>query len=329
MTDYQQSTEDAGAKISAVARSKRPLKVGINLPTTEGAMGGKTARWADLFAFAERAEMLGFDSLWVPDHLLIRWQEQTHGIWECWSLLAALATVTHRLELGSLVACTAFRSPALLAKMADTIDEISRGRLIVGLGAGWDGPEYQAFDIKSDHRVDRFEEALQIIVPLLRTGRVDFAGKYYQARDCELRPRGPRPAGPPIMIGARGQRMLHLAATYADLWNVQGPLRRPEETIPLRAAGDTACADVGRDPTTLARSASVVVSLPTAQTQSWQHSSAQGGQPEPTSPEQVAETLRGYAREGLAHVQLWLTPNTLASLEWFKAVLDLLDRSEA
>ena len=122
--------------------------------------------------------------------------------------------------------------------------------------------------------------------------------------------------------------MLRLAATYADLWNAQGPLHRPEEVIPLRAAGDATCADVGRDPTTLARSASVVVTLPMAQAQSGQHSSARGRQPEPTSPEEVAETLRGYAREGLSHVQLWLTPNTIRSLEWFKAVLDLLDHSE-
>ena len=313
----------------AALRTIRPLKVGINLPTTEGGIAGKTASWADLFAFAERAEALGFDSLWVPDHLLLRWQEQTRGIWECWSLLAALAAVTHRVELGSLVACTAFRSPALLAKMADTIDEISGGRLIVGLGAGWDGPENRAFDMKSDHRVDRFEEALQIIVPLLRTGQVDFAGKYYQARDCELRPRGPRPGGPPIRIGAKGPRMLRLAATSADLWNAEGPMRRPEEIIPLRASGDAACAEVGRDPATLGRSASVAINLPMAQIQSGQRSSAQGEQPESTSPEEIAEMLRGYAREGLSHVQLWLTPNTIASLEWFKGVLDQLDHGEA
>lgn len=302
-----------------VLRSGRPLKVGINLPTTEGAMAGKTARWADLSTFAEQAEALGFDSLWVPDHLLIKWQEQTRGIWECWSLLAALAAVTHRVELGSLVACTAFRSPALLAKMADAIDEISGGRLIVGLGAGWDGPEQQAFDIKSDHRVDRFEEALQIIVPLLRTGRVDFAGRYYQARNCELRPRGPRPNGPPILIGARGPRMLRLAATYADLWNAEGPAQQPEEIRSRQIAGDVACTTVGRDPATLGRSASVVVKLPM-------------GQGEPSAdgqPEKIAQMLRNYAREGLSHVQLWLVPNTLAALEWFAPVLTLLDHDEA
>jgi alkanesulfonate monooxygenase SsuD/methylene tetrahydromethanopterin reductase-like flavin-dependent oxidoreductase (luciferase family) len=280
-------------------------------------------------AFAQQAEALGFDSLWVPDHLLVRWQQHMQGIWECWSLLSALAAVTHRVELGSLVACTAFRSPALLAKMADTLDEISGGRLILGLGAGWDGPENQAFDIKSDHRVDRFEEALQIIVPLLRTGRVDFAGKYYQARECELRPRGPRPGGPPILIGAKGPRMLRLAATYADLWNAEGPLQGPEEVSARRAAGDAACSAVGRDPATLGRSASVVVHLPMTQAHSGQHSPAQGKKPGPTSPEEVAETLRGYARAGLSHVQLWLTPNTIKSLEWFKAVLDLLDHGEA
>ena len=309
----------------AALRPMRPLKVGINLPTTEGALSGKTPKWADLLAFAERAEVLGFDSLWVPDHLLLRWQGQTRGIWECWSLLAALAAVTHRMELGSLVACTTFRSPALLAKMADTVDEISGGRLIVGLGAGWDGPEGRAFDMKSDHRVDRFEEALQIIVPLLRTGRVDFEGKYYQVQGCELRPRGPRPDGPPILIGAKGPRMLRLAATYADLWNAEGPMRGPEEIIPLRAAGDAACAAVGRDPATLGRSASVVVNLPLMQAQHGQPESVASEQPESVSPEGIAQMLRNYAQEGLSHVQLWLVPSTIASLEWFDQVFNLLD----
>ncbi len=326
MTDHKQSAETTSDRVS---RNLRPLKIGINLPTVEGTMAGKTASWADLLAFAMRAEMLGFDSLWVPDHLLLTWQEQTHGIWECWSVLSALAAVTSRVALGPLVACTAFRSPALLAKMADTVDEISAGRLILGLGAGWNGPEDRAFGTPHDHRVDRFEEALKIIVPLLRTGQVDFDGKYYQARGCELRPRGPRAGGPPILIGAKGPRMLRLAATYADLLNAEGPMRRPEDIIPLHASADAACVEIGRNPATLGRSASIVINLPIAQTQSRQRSPAQGEQPGATSPGEIAEMLRGYAREGLEHVQLWLTPNSLAGLEWFAAVLDLLDHGEA
>jgi alkanesulfonate monooxygenase SsuD/methylene tetrahydromethanopterin reductase-like flavin-dependent oxidoreductase (luciferase family) len=328
MTNHQQSAGTANPRAEALSRPRRPLKVGLNLPTVEGALAGTTAGWADLFALAERAEALGFDSLWVPDHLLITWQERTQGIWEGWSLLAALAAVTRRVELGPLVSCTIFRNPALLAKMADTVDEISGGHLIVGLGAGWSGPEDRAFGYPSDQRVDRFEEALQIIVPLLRTGHVDFEGRYYQARDCELRPRGPRPGGPPILIGAKGPRMLRLTATYADLWNAEGPLRQPDDFIPLRAAGDAACAEVGRDPATLGRSASVVVDLPLAQGGGGHRSPPPGAQPGPTSPEAIAELLRGYAREGLTHVQLWLSPCTIAGLEWFAAVLDVLDQDE-
>lgn len=302
----------------AAARSGRPLKVGLNLQIVEGALMGKTASWADVLTFAQAAEALGFDSLWVPDHLLLTWQEKTRGIWECWSLLAALAATTNRIELGSLVTSTGFRNPALLAKMANTVDEISGGRLILGLGAGWSGPEETAFGYPSDHRVDRFEEALQIITPLLRTGRADFAGRYYQARDCELRPRGPRPGGPPILIGAKGPRMLRLAARYADLWNAEGPMRQPEQFVPLRATADAACAEIGRDPATLGRSASVVANLPFAQSQATPGT--------PASPEEMAALLRGYAREGLSHVQLWLSPHNITGLEWFKAVLDLLDR---
>ena len=281
----------------------RTLKIGLNLPIGERMLGGQTASWTDLLAYARRAEALGFDSLWLADHLLLEWQGHTNGTWECWSLLAALAAATERVELGSLVSCAIFRNPALLAKMADTVDEISGGRLILGLGAGWDGPEYRAFGYPADHRVARFEEALRIIAPLLRTGRVDFAGQYYAARDCELRPRGPRPAGPPIMIGAKGPRMLRLAADHADLWNAEGPLRHPDDYVERRASADDACAAIGRDPATLGRTAAVVIDL--------------AGDSAEQSPGRVAALLDGYARAGLAHVQVWLTPNTIESVERF------------
>ncbi len=172
-------------------------------------------------AVAQQAETDGFDSIWLPDHLFYRTPgEPTRGIWECWTMLAALTEATHRVELGTLVTCNSFRNPAILAKMATTVDEISHGRLILGVGAGWNEPEYQSFGLPFDHRVDRFEEALKILRPLMREGHVDFAGHYYQARNCEIVPRGPRPEGPPLMVGSEGgPRMLKLTAQYADLWN--------------------------------------------------------------------------------------------------------------
>src|SRR5690349_22697743 len=163
-------------------------------------------------AITQQAETDGFDSIWLADHLFYRTPgEPTRGIWECWTMLAALAEATQRVEIGTLVLCNSFRHPAILAKMATAVDEVSGGRLILGVGAGWNEPEYQAFGLPFDHRVDRFEEALQILGPLLRDGHVDFAGRYYQARNCEIVPRGPRPEGPPLMVGSEGgPRMLKL-----------------------------------------------------------------------------------------------------------------------
>src|SRR5262249_12226775 len=146
--------------------------------------------------------------------------EPTRGIWEGWTMLSALAEATRRVEIGTLVLNNSSHNPAILAKMATTADEVSHGRLILGIGAGWNEPEYQAFGLPFDHRLDRLEEALQILTPLLREGQVDFAGAYYHVRHCEIVPRGPRSAGPPLLVGnAGGPRMLKLTAQYADLWN--------------------------------------------------------------------------------------------------------------
>src|SRR2546425_12968666 len=165
-------------------------------------------------AVALQAEKDGFDSIWLPDHLLdLNPGEPTRGVWECWTMLAALAEATHRVEIGTLVTCNSFRNPAILAKMATAVDEVSHGRLILGIGAGWNEPEYQAFGLPFDHRVDCFEEDLSILNPLRREGHVDFAGQYYQARNCEIVPRGPRSEGPPLMVGSEGgPRMLKLTA---------------------------------------------------------------------------------------------------------------------
>ena len=208
------------------------MRLGLMLPIGAGAFGeGRPVRWGDLREMARTAEAVGVDTLFLPDHLLFRKsppgnlmqvnmaEGKVRGIWEAWTILSAMAEATRRIHLGPLVACTGFRNPAILAKMAETLDEVSDGRVVLGLGAGWHEPEYQAFGIPYDHRVGRFEEALAIIVPLLREGHVDFQGQYYQARDCVLAPRGPRPGGLPILIGAQRPRMLALAARYADLYD--------------------------------------------------------------------------------------------------------------
>jgi alkanesulfonate monooxygenase SsuD/methylene tetrahydromethanopterin reductase-like flavin-dependent oxidoreductase (luciferase family) len=307
----------------------RPLKVGLYLPTFDQPWAASPIpRWIDLLAVSRLAEDVGFDSIWVPDHTLLSSPEDgSLGVWEGWSLLAALAAATERAELGTLVACGAFRNPALLAKMADTVDEISGGRLILGLGSGWHEPEFQAFGYPFDHRVDRLDEVLAIVTGLLRDGQVDFEGTYHTARECELRPRGPRPQGPPIMVGTRGgERMLRLAARYADAWNRDAPTANPgftpfspEDLAAWRPRLDAACTAVERDPATLEMTAFVLVDLPIGPgREGW---GALAG-----SPEELAEGLREYARAGFSHVQLWLEPSTLQGIEAFAPVLDLLDR---
>jgi alkanesulfonate monooxygenase SsuD/methylene tetrahydromethanopterin reductase-like flavin-dependent oxidoreductase (luciferase family) len=173
------------------------------------------------------------------------------GVWEGWTLLAALAEVTQRIELGTLVTCAQFRNPALLAKMAASLDEISHGRFTLGIGAGWHEPEFNAFGVPFDHRVSRLAEALQIIQPLLKTGRVNFSGQYYRALNCEIRPRGPSAGGVPLLIGGTGPRMMQLTAQYADVWNI-GYATKLRTVAERQAAIDQACAAIGRDPKTVA-----------------------------------------------------------------------------
>jgi probable F420-dependent oxidoreductase len=310
------------------SETTRPLKVGLLLSVAEGSAG---ERWTNLRAMARHAEAAGFDSLWIADHMSVPASpgEPERGRWECWSILAALAAVTARVELGTLVTCTSFRNPALLAKMADTVEEISDGRLILGLGAGYYEPEYRAFGFPFDHRVGRFEEALQIVHGLLRRGTIDFDGQYYQARDCELTPRGPRPGGPPILIGARADRprSLRLAAQYADQWNIS--LNSADGLAAVRDAVDEACVKLGRDPATLQRTVHALIDLPGLQTSAIPdsvraHRAAR--RPATGSPEELADYLRAFERAGISHVQLWLEPNTRAGIDAFLPVLELLDR---
>ncbi len=266
---------------------------------------------------AELAERIGLDSVWVGDHLLYRDDGlPPRGPWEAWSLLAALAAVTHRVELGPLVAATSFHAPAMLAKKAATVDEISGGRLVLGLGAGWNRPDYDAFGFPYDHRVSRFEEAFRIIRELLTTGATDVRGTYYSVDHSELRPRGPRPEGPPLMVGSIGERMLGITLPHVASWNAWFTWfgNSVEGYRLLRDRVDGACRAAGRDPATLERTVALFVSFPGAQGRQLGDLSEPDADPIPGDPGTLVPALRAFAAEGIGHVQLVLDPITEASI---------------
>lgn len=315
--------------MAASGAGGRPCKLGVILPEAEFDMGGQTARWRDYLAMARLAEDMGFDSVWFVDHLLYRGDAtavEQQGVWECWSILAALAAVTERVELGPLVTPTSFRNPALFAKIVDTVEEISGGRIILGLGAGWHEDEYRAFDFPFDHRVARFEEAFTIIHDLLRHGAVDFEGKYYSARECELRPRGPRPNGPPLMIGSRGPRMLRATLPRVEVWNawLSGTRSNADQIPELREHVDALCREVGRDPATLERTVSIMVDQ-TGTREIGASMKPDTADPLSGSPEEIAAGIRAFAAQGISHIQLYFVPNTMRSIERFGRVLEILD----
>ncbi len=306
------------------------VKLGVVASLIEGALNGWegtpdgiTPRFRDVQAMARAAESLRLDSFWAWDHLLYRDPFPETGCWEAFTFLGALAASTSRITLGTLVACTAFRNPALLAKMADSLDEISDGRFVLGLGCGWHAPEFAAFGYPFDHRVGRFEEALQIIAPLLRTGRVDFRGRYYRTHDAALRPRGPSPAGPPLWIGAKRPRMLRLTAQYADAWNTDLVVR-PERVTELRQQLHAACAAVGRDPATLPVTAMTAVRI----VQPGETAAPEAKMITGTA-EAIAAALQGFADVGVRQLIVELKPAGLPGIERFERVVELLGHEAA
>ncbi len=226
------------------------MRIGLVMPIAEDdGLDGRIPSYRAIRSMALAAEAGGLDSVWVFDHLLFRSDGETTGIHECWTIMAALAEATTRVQLGSIVMCTSFRNPALLAKMAATLDHVSDGRLILGIGCGWHDPEYEAFGYPTDHKVGRFEEALTVIRGLIRDGRADLDGRWVQARDAVLLP----PARPdlPILIAAKRPRMLELTARHADAWNLAWFGLPSERFESVRADLAAACATVERDPATL------------------------------------------------------------------------------
>lgn len=300
----------------------RPLKVGVQLPEVEYAY-----TWPQLRAMATTAEEIGLDSLWLGDHLMYRHPGQSpRGPFEAWTTLAALAGVTTRVQLGPLVASLGFHAPPMVAKMAATIDRISDGRVILGIGAGWHEPEYRGFGLPFGHRVSRFAEAFTIIRQLFATGTCDFRGEFYDIEGAILFPQPVQPGGPPLMVGSKAPRMLAITLPHVQMWNAwhddYGNSR--EGLANLLAEIDRACEQADRDPASLVRTICPLVRM-TGGTGRGSNHGYQWSPLDGTDPAALAHELATYAGLGVGHVQLVLDPITAESIAALEPVLRSLD----
>jgi alkanesulfonate monooxygenase SsuD/methylene tetrahydromethanopterin reductase-like flavin-dependent oxidoreductase (luciferase family) len=282
------------------------MKVGLMLPLGEDEKLGRPQPWEVMREMALTADEKGLDSVWGADHLIYRDSEGTwFGMEECWTILSAVAAVTSRVEIGPLVLAMGFRNPALLAKMAATLDEVSGNRFVLGVGCGWNEPEFEGFDFPFQGRVGRFEEALDIVVPLVRTGRVSYTGKWHRA-DTQLLP-PPRPGGIPVLIAGNRPRMQRLVARHANRWNAAW-YGKPEKATQLveRIEGlREACRLEGRDIAEIELTAGVFVAFRDIigpNDEDPPENSMSG------TPEEVGNALAGYAGLGIAEVIVHLWP---------------------
>jgi probable F420-dependent oxidoreductase len=296
----------------------RPLRVGVQLPEVE-----RHVPWSEYVSMAQAAEEVGFDSLWVGDHYLYRGNGRPErGPWEAWTLLTALAAVTERVGLGPLVACTAFHLPAVLAKVAATVDEVSGGRLVLGLGAGWNEAEFRAFGIPFDHRASRFQEAFEIIRRLLSGERVTFQGRFHRVDDAVLLPRPKR--RPAVMIGSTGERVLEHTLPHVDAWNTWYDWygNTPEGFAERNATISAIAERARRDPAEVVRSACVLVVLDRDATDRPREG---GVTPLEGSMDRVAGGLRDMAEAAADEAILVLNPITERSIRTLGEVLAELD----
>ena len=276
--------------------------------------------WAEVAAFAGHAEAIGLDSVWVCDHFVSSPPARVpEGIHEGWTLLSALAAATSRVDVGSLVMCVSFRNPALLAKMAATADAVSGGRLILGLGAGWYDAEYDAFGYPTNHRLDRFDEALHIIGPLLRGERVSFTGQYHRVQEAVLAPAPERPI--PILVAAKSPRMLRLAVRHADASNTAW-FGTPDDRLRQRLDDlDAALQAERRDPATLRRTVGMEVRDPNVTVSGDRDDVAFAG-----SVDELADAIDAYGALGVDDLIVQLEPKTERSLDRLAEALRLRNR---
>jgi alkanesulfonate monooxygenase SsuD/methylene tetrahydromethanopterin reductase-like flavin-dependent oxidoreductase (luciferase family) len=301
------------------------FEVGFVLVTRHWGPERQLPRWADVREMALRAEALGFDTVWLEDELLWRPSDGTPlGFWDGVSMAGAVAAVTSRIKVGSWVLSALHRNPGIIAKTAETLDEISGGRFVFGLGAGHTAPgQAHSFGLPEDRTSSRFAEAVEVIVPLMREGRADFDGTFHAAHDLPQLPQGPRPNRIPLMLAAQGPNGMRLAAQHADIWSCFAENRSDMvEFGPRIPAIEAACTEVGRDPMTIGRSAGV--DLHPLEPEPDPNGAWIGG-----SPEQMADQLRAMRDGGYTQVALFPTPSTIAAMEAVAPVLGLLRTDEA
>lgn len=297
-------------------QSDKGITLGLMVPLSEHAAFGTTPRFEDIVEIGLTARAAGFDTLWFADHFELGHgtaDDPFRGAWECFTLMAAVAARVPDLQIGSLVACTGYRNPGVIAKSTEMIDEISGGRFILGLGAGWHKPEYDHLGFPFDHRVSRFEDAIRIIHSLLRTGTADYQGEFFQANEALNIPRGPRPHGAPILVGSNGPRMLGLVAQYADAWNTvwHSSTAKAKEQL---AAVNAACEAAGRDPQTLVKTAGGNLA----------REGYLGARPNPVPFDNAAQAdlINEFRELGFAHFICGLDPATPKSVEAFAPVIE-------
>lgn len=301
----------------------RPVQVGLVLPVGEDLISWEKRIWPEIRQLALDAEAMGFDTVWVADELLwkVPWGDDPVGFWECSAMTAAVAASTERIRVGTWVLSALHRNPGLTAKIAATLDEIAVGRFIFGFGAGHSGSQGRFFGYPPDYVVSRYEETLEIVLPLLREGRADFSGSFHSANDLVQRPVGPSGTAIPVLLGGHGPRTVELAVRHADIWSafaLESSL--PEAFTERFELVDRTCEALGRDPASLGRSIGVLVN-PTGRSDLPEDLGVVLG----GSAAEIAAAIAQLAEMGATMVELMPLPGSQESVAALQPVLELLD----
>ncbi len=296
----------------------RPVTLGLMIPVSQRHAFGDTPHYRDILELGAIAREIGISGLWVADHFSFTSETDIRGSWDAWTLMAALAAAVPDVTIGPMVACTAYRNPGVIAKMTEMIQDVSGGRFILGLGAGWHKPEYDQFGMPYEPRVSRFEEALAIIRGLLRDGKVDFQGSYSQANQAVNLPRASSGPTTPIMVGSSGERMLGLLAKYADAWNT-GWFGSTEGVAERIARLDAACESAGRDPASVVRTAGLAIA--------WEGYTGSRPNPFRGTVDETVAFLQEFRDLGFRHLCIGLDPCTPESLRAFAPVVAAFNAS--